>query len=183
MKVVTKRYGKILNGGDKWLKVNGEPKVIQDPVHEQFLGRLGASSVDNLLCWCVNWSSVLALLQVHGSSGESAAGPSAPEEAAGAGAEVHLWERPHHREEGLLGSPSSGAPQKPALQVWKPSLSIVIVIIIIIIAERYYCLLTWILICVKLSSCREAALHAHPPTETTGVENRRPVYGETSVRS
>lgn len=44
MKVVTKRYGKILNGGDKWLKVNGEPKVIQGPVHEQVFGRLGASS-------------------------------------------------------------------------------------------------------------------------------------------
>lgn len=135
--------------------------------------------------WCVIWSSVLALLQVHGSSGESAAGPSAPEEAAGAGAEVHLWERPHHIEEGLLGRPSSGAPQKPAVQVWNPSLFIVIIIIIIIIIAEccYYWLLTWILICVKLSSCREAALHAHPPTETTGVENRRPVYGETSVRS
>lgn len=34
----------------------------------------------------------------------------------------------------------------------------------------------------QLAGCREAALHAHPSTETPGVEDRRPVHRETPVR-
>lgn len=59
----------------------------------------------------------LILLQVHSGSREFAAGPSAPEEAAGVGAEVHLRLRPHHPEEDVPGGPSPRPPQEPSLQV------------------------------------------------------------------
>ena len=64
---------------------------------------------------------IFLLLQVHSSGGVSPAGPSAPEEAAGVGAEVHLRQRPHHTEEGVPGGPRPGAPQEPPLQVQQPS--------------------------------------------------------------
>lgn len=41
----------------------------------------------------------------------------------------------------------------------------------------------YVCVFVQLSGCGEAALHAHPPTQTPGAENRRPVHSETTVRS
>lgn len=34
---------------------------------------------------------------------------------------------------------------------------------------------------VQLPGCGEAALHAHPPSEAPGAENRRPVHREAAV--
>lgn len=37
-------------------------------------------------------------------------------------------------------------------------------------------------VCEQLPGGGEATLHAHPPTQTPGAENRRPVHSETPVR-
>lgn len=82
-------------------------KLVRHPAAAVLTGEGGKSG---LMTFAPPW-------QVHRSSRESAAGPPAPEEAAGAGTEVDLRIRPHHTEESLPGGTSLGAAQKHPLQV------------------------------------------------------------------
>lgn len=119
---------------------------------------------------------LLLVPQVHGRGGEPPAGPPAPEEAAGVGAEVHVRQRPHHAEESLPGGANSGAAQKPSLQVGSSPFRRFGVFFF---AKRRVSISSF---CVQLPGGGAAAVHAHPPAEAAGAEDRRPVHRQTTVR-